>query len=296
MRSALKKIELQNNNPPVLLAVMAHPDDETFGTGGTLALYARRGVQVYLICATRGEVGEMDPELLDGFASVADRREFELRCAAEKLGLAGVFFLGYRDSGMPGSEDNKNPHALVATPLEEVVSEIVYFIRKLHPQVVLTFDPIGGYRHPDHIAIHKATVKAFEAAGNPAAYPDSENLAPYKPLKLYYSTIPRAFLRVGVFLLRLAGRDPSHFGVNKDIDLTSIARESFPTNARIDYSPVGEIRDEASGCHESQGGRQINHGVQGRLSKIFRSGETFMRAYPKPKKGEPVERDLFAGV
>ncbi len=99
MRSALEKIELKNNESPVLLAVLAHPDDETFGTGGTLALYARRGVQVYLVCATRGEVGEMDPQYMEGFASVADRREFELRCAAEKLGLAGVFFLGYRELG-----------------------------------------------------------------------------------------------------------------------------------------------------------------------------------------------------
>jgi N-acetyl-1-D-myo-inositol-2-amino-2-deoxy-alpha-D-glucopyranoside deacetylase len=70
---------------PVLLAVLAHPDDETFGMGGTLALYARRGAEVHLICATRGEVGEASPELLEGFASVGERREYELRCAAEML-------------------------------------------------------------------------------------------------------------------------------------------------------------------------------------------------------------------
>ncbi len=197
---------------------------------------------------------------------------------------------------MPGSEDNSNPYALAATPIDEVVSEIVYFIRKLHPQVVLTFDPIGGYRHPDHIAIHKATVKAFEAAGNPKAYPDLDHLRPFTPQKLYFSTIPRTFLRAGVFLLRLTGKDPSHFGVNKDVDLVSIAEVSFPTNARINYSAVGEIRDAAAGCHESQGGRQMVRGVQGRLNKIFRSGETFMRAYPQPRKGERLERDLFAGV
>ncbi len=80
--------------PRTLLAVLAHPDDETFGTGGTLALYARqRGVDVYLVCATRGEVGEMDPKYMRGFNSVAERREAELRCAAENLGLKGVYFL-----------------------------------------------------------------------------------------------------------------------------------------------------------------------------------------------------------
>ena len=261
MNMDLEKIFLHSSEPPVLLAVMAHPDDETFGTGGTLALYARRGVRVYLICATRGEVGEMSPELLQGFASVGDRREHELRCAAEKLGLADVFFLGYRDSGMPGSIDNSHPHSLASTPLDEVAAEVTYFIRKLHPQVVLTFDPIGGYRHPDHIATHNATVRAFEAANNPDEYPDSEHLPPYKPQKLYFSTFPRTFLRIGIFLMRLAGQDPRHLGINKDVDMVSIAEVSFPINARINYKPVSEVRDRAAQCHESQGGGRMMGGI-----------------------------------
>ena len=151
----------------ILLAVLAHPDDETFGTGGTLALYARSGAEVHLICATRGEVGEMDPKLLRGFDSIAERREHELRCAAELLGLSGVHFLGYRDSGMPGSPDNSHPNALAAQPLDKVAADVAQWIHALKPQVVITFDPIGGYRHPDHIAIQKATVKAFEDALRP---------------------------------------------------------------------------------------------------------------------------------
>ena len=95
----------------MLLAVLAHPDDETFGMGGTLALYSRRGVDTYLICATRGEVGDMDPELMRGYDSIAERREAELRCAAGHLGLTDIIFLNYRDSGMPGSADNQNPRA-----------------------------------------------------------------------------------------------------------------------------------------------------------------------------------------
>ena len=103
-------------NQRILLAVLAHPDDESFGTGGTLALYAQQGAQVYLVCATRGEVGEMDPKHMRGFNSIAERREDELRCAAEKLGLTKVFFLNYRDSGMPGSPDNSTTWP--STPLE----------------------------------------------------------------------------------------------------------------------------------------------------------------------------------
>ena len=136
----------------VILVVLAHPDDETFGMGGTLAYYAHSGVEVYLVCATRGEVGEVPEGMMDGFTSVAELRESELRCAAGTLGLAGVYFLGYRDSGMPGSPDNQNPQALAAADQDKVVGEVVHYIRLLKPQIVLTFDPIGGYRHPDHIA------------------------------------------------------------------------------------------------------------------------------------------------
>src|SRR3990172_8974909 len=91
-----------------LLAVLAHPDDETFGIGGTLAMYARRGVETYLVCAPRGEAGEA-PTGLKGFASVGEMREDELRSAAAILGLKAVYFLGYRDSGMPNSPDNHHP-------------------------------------------------------------------------------------------------------------------------------------------------------------------------------------------
>ena len=131
------------------MAVLAHPDDETFGMGGTLALYAQKGVSVHLICATRGEVGDVEPHFMEGYESIGELREHELRCAAEILGLSGVHFLDYRDSGMPGSPDNEHPQALAAAPLDEVAAKVTGYIRELQPQVVLTFDPIGGYRHPD---------------------------------------------------------------------------------------------------------------------------------------------------
>ncbi|MBT7782656.1 MAG: GlcNAc-PI de-N-acetylase, partial [Anaerolineae bacterium] len=192
---------------PVILSVLAHPDDESFGMGGTLALYAERGADVHLICATRGEVGEMEEKYMQGFLSIADRRESELRCAAGILGLAGVYFLDYRDSGMPGSKDNKHPRALFAQPVSEVAEKVLFYIRDLKPDIVLTFDPIGGYRHPDHIAIHDATVLAFEHADDPSFAPGAGE--PFKPRKLYYHTFSRAFLRISVRLMRLFGKDPS---------------------------------------------------------------------------------------
>ncbi len=278
----------------VLLAVLAHPDDETFGTGGTLALYARRGAAVYLVCATRGEAGEMDEGLLQDFDSAADRRTAELRCAALTLGLAGLHFLNYRDSGMPGSPDNRHPRALAAQPVEQVAAEVAHYIRLLKPQVVITFDPLGGYGHPDHIAVHKAAKLAFELAAK-TDFKDSEGLPPHQAQKLYFQVIPRSFIRAGILVLRLLGRDPHRFGSNGDIDLVEIARVRSPIDAAVDYRPVAHIREEAAACHVSQGGMQQSGGVMAILRRLVAGKETYMRGHPPPEKGRR-ERDLFAGV
>ncbi len=277
-----------------LLAVLAHPDDETFGMGGTLALYARQGVKVCLVCATRGEVGEMSAEMMQGFASPAERRMAELRCAAEKLGIAEVTFLDYRDSGMPGSPDNRHPRALAAQPLEDVAGVVAGHIRRLRPQVVLTFDPIGGYRHPDHIAIHNATVRAFELAAQPG-WQDAAGLPPHQADRLYFQVLSRAFLRAGILVSRLLGRDPRKFGTNGDIDLVSIAEVKFPIHIRIDYRAVAAIREDAAACHASQGGAAQQKGIMPWLRRVFSSHEEYMRAYP-PVQGKLRESDLFAGL
>ena len=275
-----------------LLAVLAHPDDETFGTGGTLAHYSKLGVQVYLVCATRGEVGEVSAEMMEGYTSVAELREHELRCAAQMLGLAGVFFLNYRDSGMPGTMDNSHPNALFAADVEQVAGDVVQYIRKLKPEVVITFDPIGGYRHPDHIAIHNATVKAFHAAGDARLYPGDDPA--FTPTKLYFHTFPRGFLRLAIFFMRLTGKDPRKFGKNGDIDFQSIAEVRFPIHAEVDYREVADLRDRASACHASQGGAKITGGILGLFRKISGISDQYMRAYPPP--GTRKEKDLFEGL
>jgi LmbE family N-acetylglucosaminyl deacetylase len=279
----------------VLLAVLAHPDDETFGMGGTLALYAHRGVDVYLVCATLGEVGVMEPEYLEGFDSPAQRRESELQCAAQKLGIKRVFFLGYRDSGMPGSEDNHHPRALAAAPLEEVVKKVVHYIRLLQPQVVITFDPVGGYRHPDHIRIHDATVEAFSAAGHPDRF-RQDDLPPYRPKKLYFHTFSRKLLRLAVWALPLLGKDPHRWGTNRDIDLADLAVDDFPVHAIINYKEVRQVKDEAAECHASQGGGAMLKGMLGLVLRMAGARESFIRAEPPPAPGTPKERDLFMGV
>ncbi len=274
-----------------ILAVLAHPDDESFGMGGTLALYASRGVDVHLVCATRGEVGEVTPELLEGFESIAKLRESELRCAAGVLGLAGVHFLDYRDSGMPGSPDNTHPQALAAQPLDEVAAKVVRYIRELKPQIVLTFDPIGGYRHPDHIAIQRATVRAFEQAGNPGFAADG--LPAFSPERLYFHKMPNGLLKFAVKVLPLVGMNPHKFGSNGDIDLVPIAEVDFPTHARIDIRSVLKKKEKAGACHSSQGGGRMGGGIIPLLMRLFSKYETFMRAYPPVTEGEKVTKDLF---
>ena len=283
-----------DNSAHTVLAVLAHPDDESFGMGGTLALYARRGFNVYLVCATRGEVGTVDPEHMQHFSSIAELREAELRCAAEHLGLKQVFFLDYRDSGMPGSPDNAHPDAQVAHPVDEVAGKVVRYIRELKPDVVLTFDPIGGYRHPDHIHIHQATVLAFEKAGDASFHPESG--APFKPRALYFHVFPHGFLRAATRIMPIFGMDPRRFGRNKDVDLKALVEFDFPVHIRIDVGSARAAKDAASLCHASQGGMQMRRGVLGFVTRAFGERESYMRAYPPVPSGQRVGHDLLEGL
>ena len=282
------------NSAPTFLAVLAHPDDETFGMGGTLALYARRGYSVYLVCATRGEVGTVDPEYLRNFHSIAELREAELRCAAEHLGIKEVYFLDYRDSGMPGSAENKHPDAQVAHSVDEVAAKVVRYIRQIRPDVVLTFDPIGGYRHPDHIHIHQATVLAFNRAADAAFHP--EDGVAFKPRALYFQIFPRQWLRFVTRVMPLLGMDPRRFGRNKDVDLKSLVDVDFPVHVKIDTRPVREVADAAALCHASQGGGQMRSGLMGVLRRIWGEREEYMRAYPPVSGGRRIASELLEGL
>ncbi len=228
--------------------------------------------------------------------TVAEMRVAELECAAKILGISAVHLLGYRDSGMANTPDNTNPQALAAQPVDKVADEIIHYIRLLKPQVVVTFDPIGGYHHPDHIAIHRATVAAFHAARDGRRVPEKPDISTWQPAKLYFHTMPHGFIRMAVMLLPLFGKDPHKFGSNRDIDLTAIAKSRFPTHAQIDTRPYAHLQDKASACHASQGGREMSSGIQSWLSHLFRRKDTFMRDYPVPSPGEPIEKDLFQGL
>ena len=277
-----------------LCFIGAHPDDETSGVGSTLAYYTASGVDAYYICATRGEAGMNNLNQLQGFKSLAELRSDELNSAANILGLAGVVHLGYRDSGMPGTDDNKHPRALAVAPIDEVSARIVKIIRNLKPDVVITHDPIGGYRHPDHVAIHNATVNAFEVVADHTKHPEAGSA--FQPQKLYFHVFSRKLLKVAVKLMPFFGQDPRHFGQNKDVDLASLAEVDFPIHAVIRPTKAAvRIRNEAMLCYESQRGS----GPPGRnllflIRRLLGQRDSFMRAYPIGKRVR--EHDLFENV
>lgn len=274
-----------------ILAVLAHPDDESFGLGGTLALYARRGYETYYICATRGEAGSADEEFLKNYKDTAEMRTDELNRAAKVLGLKEVFFLDYRDSGMPGMEANQHPDAQINHPIEEVAGKIVKHIRAIQPDIVITFDPIGGYRHPDHIHVHKATVLAFANADNASFYPEAGD--PFKPQALYFQVFPRWFLKAMTRIMPLIGKDPTRWGRNGDINLKELAEVDFPVHVRLNIRSVAEIKRKAGEQHASQGGIQMRRGLMGFVSRVFGEKEDFMRAYPPLEEPYKTKFDLF---
>jgi LmbE family N-acetylglucosaminyl deacetylase len=285
------------NKPKTLIFFGAHPDDESFGMGSTLAQYATHGVKVYYVCSTYGEAGTVDPEYLHGYNSIADLRSAEMKCAADALGLSGVIYLGYRDSGMQGSVDNKLPDSLAMAPVEEVAARMVKIIRERKPDVVVTHDAGGGYGHPDHIATHNAVVKAFYAAGDETQYPAEGPT--FQPSKLYFSVRPHGLMKVIVKLLPLFGQDPHHSGRNKDIDMTKMLNTNYPIHAEVRLKKRSiQIRNRAAACHASQGGGGPRRGpfrIIQIIDKIRGQRDYFMRDFPTPTNHRR-ETDLFEGV
>jgi mycothiol S-conjugate amidase len=170
-----------------VLAIHAHPDDESSKGAGTMAYYAAEGVRVVLLCATGGEEGDILNPRMDR-PGIKERmqeiRAAELETACDLLGVERIYQLGYRDSGMPGSPANSHPDAFANVPADEAVGRMVEIIRAERPEVVLCYDESRGYEHPDHVAVHRWGTRAFHEAGDGDRFPDAG--APWQPLKLYY--------------------------------------------------------------------------------------------------------------
>jgi mycothiol S-conjugate amidase len=176
--------------PLCVLSVHAHPDDEASKGAATMARYAAEGVRTVLVTATGGEAGSILNEEADSPEARADLgavRMLELQESVRIIGYHKLFLLGYRDSGMPDTEDNAHPDNFANADVDEAVGRLVGIIRAERPQVVVSYPDAreGGYAHPDHIRVHDISVLAFDRAGDPDWYADAGE--PFQPLKLYFS-------------------------------------------------------------------------------------------------------------
>jgi LmbE family N-acetylglucosaminyl deacetylase len=274
-----------------LLAVFGHPDDEAFGTGGLFALRSSLGDRVVLVTATRGEAGEIsDPALADR-ENLGQVREAELRAATDALGVSELVMLGYRDSGMAGTEDNSHPDAFAMAPEDEVLGRLVGIMRRIRPDVVITFDEIGGYGHPDHIAANRFTTAAFRASGDASEYPGEGE--PWEPGRLYYSVFPKQVFR------RLRSIMEAHGTETADLDRFEESGIGWPDDgihAEIDVSGVVEAKWAALNCHRTQfGPDHIFNRIPEPDAKALMSSEWFVQIEPDPPPGVSYS-DLFDGL
>ena len=247
------------DHPRRLLLVHAHPDDETIGTGATMAKYAAGHALVTLVTCTLGEEGEVvDPELAHLAADRDDQlgphRVNELAAACEALGVEDHRFLGgagrWRDSGMMGLETNNRPNCFWQADLDEATLELVKVMREVRPQVVVTYDENGAYGHPDHIQAHNVTVRAFDASGDPAYHPEVGEL--WQPAKLYYTAISKSWLQQGIDAFREEGAETGFFeGVTSAEDLPmGVPDEQITT--QIDAEDQFSAKIAAMRAHATQ--------------------------------------------
>lgn len=279
-----------------LMAVHAHPDDECIGTGGVLARYNAEGLRAVLVTATRGEEGEIVDPTLDAEAirpKLGEVRTEELRCACEHLGIADLHVLGYRDSGMAGTPANAHPECLAQADLQEATGRLVRLIRQIRPHVLTCYDEKGGYGHPDHIQVHRMTVAAFHAAGDPGQFP-AFGPAPWQPQKLYYTAYPRSYILSRYQMLRDMGESTPMD--RPDFDPTRVGTPDDIITTQVDIHPYLERKVNALRCHRTQVSPDWWYFrlPQEQLLHQF-SREFFIRiASHVPVNG--AEDDLFAGL
>lgn len=259
------------------MAVLAHPDDESLGVGGALARYAAEGVETHVVTATRGERGRFfTNENRPSDAEVGRVREAELRAAARVLGVREVALLDYLD----GELDRAEPRT--------VVGRIVEHVRRVRPDVVMTFDPFGAYGHPDHVAICQLATAAVAAAADPTFGPETP---PHAVAKLYYFvTSEPAWATYQATFKTLVSRVDGR-------ERRAMPWPDWAITTAVDARAQWETVWRAVRCHETQ------LAIYQRLAELTPAdhetlwgSQTFYRAMSRVNGGRERESDLFAGL
>jgi LmbE family N-acetylglucosaminyl deacetylase len=263
-----------------LLVVFAHPDDESMGMGGTLAKYSAQGVDTYYVCASRGERGWFGPEDQNpGLSALGQLRVRELEKAVEELGMKGLYFLDYIDGEIDQAD------------YKEVIGKIVTYIRRIQPQVVVTFPPDGNYGHPDHIAVGQFTSAAIVCSAD-SSYRDPQNLSSHRVSKLYYMIDSENFINlIAPFMGDMT------FRVDDQVR-GEIAWKEWMVTTRIDMAEHCHAAWRAIQCHQSQ---LSTLGALGEMHEdaataVLAMQGTFYRAFSLVNGGRKMETDLFEGV
>jgi len=264
-----------------IMAVHAHPDDEVISTGGVFARYAAEGVRTVLVTCTNGEQGDGPGGVKPGQPghdadAVRTQRLAELRESAALLDIEHVELLGYRDSGMEGWDTNGDPEAFWNIPVERAAARLADLMRHYRPQVVVTYDEIGNYGHPDHIQANRIAVAATELSGIPD--------------KLYYTAIPREPFLEMFAALRASGMDagfepPEDFGIPMD-----------QVTAVVDVAPYVRRKVKALEAHGSQGDSIPFLRLPEELQQLIFGTESFVRHLNRVVGAPSRETDLFAGL
>jgi len=284
--------------PRCLLTVHAHPDDESSKGAATVARYHAGGVRTVLVSCTGGEEGDilnpaMDlPEVREHLSEV---RSQELDRAAAVIGYDEVVRLGYRDSGMPGSEANARADSFARAPLEEAVARLVAVVRRERPQVMITYpDDQSEYPHPDHLRVHEVSMAAFDAAADADAYPEAG--PPYAPAKLYYTVWPAARMRA-------THEKYLELGLESPFDEKWLARvdrmaASEKVTTTIDVAGFEDVRGRALRAHATQVDptSPFWFGLPAEVQRSIEPAETFFLARSRIGPTTEPEEDLFAGV
>ncbi|MFI6276029.1 N-acetyl-1-D-myo-inositol-2-amino-2-deoxy-alpha-D-glucopyranoside deacetylase [Streptomyces sp. NPDC050988] len=238
-----------------LLLVHAHPDDEAITNGATMARYAAEGVHVTLVTCTLGQRGEVIPPGLAHLSGEAlgDHRRAELAAAMRELGVSDLRSLGgpgrYHDSGMMGLPDNEDPHCFWQADVDEAAADLVDVIREVRPQVLVTYDPDGGYGHPDHIQTHRVAMRAADLAAEPGFGPELGE--PWTIAKIYWNRVPRPVAEEGFARLKDV-LDELPFPASAAVDdVPGVADDSLIT-AEIDGTPFAAAKAAAMRAHATQ--------------------------------------------
>jgi mycothiol S-conjugate amidase len=281
-----------------LLTVHAHPDDESSKGAATVARYHAEGVHTVLVTCTGGEEGDiLNPamDLPEVRADIGAVRRVELEVATKIIGFDEVILLGYRDSGMPDKPSNQHPDSFAMAPLEEAVGRLVAAIRRVRPQVMISYpEDQRGYQHPDHLRVNEISLIAFDAAGDPTAYPDAGE--PFAPTKLYYSAQrPSMWLKRHNKFLELGMPSPYAERIARG-DFENRPNEPEPTT-NVGVAGFQDVRRLALLAHATQIDPNSKNwfGLPEEIEHELHSHDSYFLARSMiPIEGE--EDDLFNGV